>query len=235
LTDHGPSGVQNRVINPLSGDDGAGHDGVVNPANRQSGGDAVMDADIAKLLQRLQELETEFEETLDARREAFRYRFEKGRVIFERAAVAEHRKLKRNTLTFLRHSRFGPIILAPFVYMLIVPFLVIDFMAWIYQLVCFPVWGMERVRRDDYIRLDRHHLGYLNGIEKLNCLYCGYANGLIAYLQEVAGRTEQYWCPIKHAVRMKSSHRRYRDFIEYGDAEDFHERLVRFRKQLRKS
>ena len=39
--------------------------------------------------------------------------------------------------------------------------------------------------------IDRYALSYLNVIEKLNCVYCEYVNGLIAYVQEIAARTEQ--------------------------------------------
>jgi hypothetical protein len=53
---------------------------------------------------------------------------------------------------------------------------------------------------------DRYHLAYLNVLEKLNCAY---ANGLIAYVREIAGRTEQYWCPIKHARRVIGAHSHY--------------------------
>ena len=88
----------------------------------------------------------------------------------------------------------------------------------LYQWVCFRVYGVPRVRRQDYLIIDRHRLGYLNGIEKLNCVYCGYANGLFAYLREIAGRTEQYWCPIKHARKIRQPHSRYPRFLEYGDA-----------------
>ena len=100
--------------------------------------------------------------------------------------------------------------------------------------MCFTAWGIKPVRRADYIVLDRGNLAYLNAIEKLNCVYCGYANGLIAYVQEIAGRTEQYWCPIKHAMRTRSTHRRYRQFLEYGDAGGFRARLEEFRDQVRK-
>jgi len=46
--------------------------------------------------------------------------------------------------------------------------------------------------------LDRSKLHYLNALESLNCVCC-YANGLTAFVAEIAGRTEQHWCPIKHA------------------------------------
>ena len=99
----------------------------------------------------------------------------------------------------------------------------------VYQLICFPIYGIPRVPRARYFVIDRHHLAYLNGIEKLNCVYCGYANGLLAYAREIAGRTEQYWCPIKHAARLRAAHSRYHLFVDYGDAEGYHDQLPRLR------
>ena len=66
-----------------------------------------------------------------------------------------------------------------------------------YQFVCLKEYGIPEVRRSDYIDLDRHSLSYLNFIEKVNCVYCSYFNGLIAYVQEIAARTEQFWLPHK--------------------------------------
>ena len=194
-----------------------------------------MDGELDDLLNRLRQLEDEFEQKIESQRAVFRYQLEKGRVVFERGVLAEHRRIKTGLFRFLRESTVGSLLLSPFVYFLIFPLLLLDVSVSLYQLVCFSVWGIERAPRSEYIVLDRHHLAYLNAIEKLNCLYCGYANGLIAWVQEVAGRTEQYWCPIKHALRTRSAHRRYRNFLEYGDAEGFRTRLATFRDQVRRS
>jgi hypothetical protein len=59
------------------------------------------------------------------------------------------------------------------------------------QWVCFPIYGISRVQRHRYFAIDRHKLAYLNVIEKANCVYCSYANGLIGYVREVTARTEQ--------------------------------------------
>ena len=75
---------------------------------------------------------------------------------------------------------------------------------------------------------------YLNIIEKFHCTYCEYANGLIAYLREIIGRTEQYFCPIKHARKILGTHARYNRFLDYGDAQDYEARLEAFRKALGK-
>src|SRR4029079_2678571 len=95
---------------------------------------------------------------------------------------------------------------APIIYSLVVPVAILDLWITVYQQLCFPVYGIARVRRSGYIVIDRHHLGYLNGIEKLNCMYCSYANGVFGYVREIAGRTEQYWCPIRHAKRIRNPH-----------------------------
>jgi hypothetical protein len=126
------------------------------------------------------------------------------------------------------------VLTAPVIYSLAVPFVVMD--AWVsfYQAVCFRAWGIARVRRSRYFAIDRHKLAYLNGIEKLNCLFCSYANGLIAYVREIAARTEQYWCPIHHARRVRHPHDYYKAFAPYGDPEAYHRVLPRLRQSLRK-
>jgi hypothetical protein len=102
----------------------------------------------------------------------------------------------------------------------------------LYQFVCLPLYGIARVRRRDYMVFDRSHLGYLNLLEKINCAYCSYANGLASFLKEVVGRTEQYWCPIKHARRLLQAHPYYSGFVDYGDAQAYREQLENFHAKL---
>jgi hypothetical protein len=92
---------------------------------------------------------------------------------------------------------------------------------------------MPCVPRRPYFTVDRHKLAYLNGIEKLNCTFCSYANGLIAYVREVAARTEQYWCPIKHARAIPAPHQRYHAFLDYGDAPGYRKKLPALRHAMR--
>ena len=119
----------------------------------------------------------------------------------------------------------------PIIWICLVP-VFLDLSVTFYQIICFPIYGMPKVKRSEYIIIDRHSLQYLNIIEKLNCSYCGYFNGLIAYIQEIAARTEQYWCPIKHARKLAAIHSRYHKFLEYGDCKDYQERLAALRKDL---
>jgi len=185
-----------------------------------------------RLLTRIRELQDELEAEFERRRTAFRYSLENGRVVFEAEARRRHREMRVRLLTFLRRARPMTVITAPVIYAMIVPFALLDLFVTIYQRICFPVYRIERVRRADFIRIDRHHLAYLNALERLNCVYCGYCNGLIGYVQEIAGRTEAYWCPIKHAARVGAHHAYYAQFVDYGDADSYREGLAASRARV---
>ena len=191
-----------------------------------------MSTQTERLLARIRARQDEIEAQIKHGRERFRYRLENSRVVFEAEMRQRHRAFRVKLSTFLRQARPMVIITAPVIYAMIVPFALLDLFVTVYQRVCFPVYGSERVKRGDFIRLDRHHLAYLNGVQKLNCTYCGYANGLIGCVQEIAGRTEAYWCPIKHAARVGGAHPHYVGFLDYGDAENFETGLARSRKAV---
>ena len=185
-----------------------------------------------EVLDRIRELEADLEREVAAAQERWHYRIEAGRIRFEAEVHRRHRRMRTSIRRFLRESYLPSILSAPVIYSLAVPLLLLDAWLWLYQRICFPIYGIARVRRRDYIAVDRRKLAYLNGIEKVNCDYCGYANGLLGYAREVAARTEQYWCPIRHAQRVRAPHPRYRDFVEYGDADGYKRQLPVLRKEL---
>ena len=182
---------------------------------------------LESLQKRLREMQEAVQAEIEERRAEFRYRVERGRVVFEDDMRRRHRELREGWLSFLSRTRPLVVLTAPVIYGVIVPLVLLDLCVMIYQAVCFPVYGIEKVRRADYIAIDRHQLAYLNWLQKLNCIYCGYANGLMGYAREVAARTEEYWCPIKHARRIEEPHRHYGSFAEFGDGEGFRENLSR--------
>ncbi len=194
-----------------------------------------MPSTIETLVARIHELQDELEEEIGRRGERFRYTLRQGRVEFEDEARRRHREMRVRLGTFLRQTRPLVVLTAPVIYAMIVPFVLLDLFVTIYQAVCFPVYGIPKVRRRDHIRIDRHHLAYLNALQKLNCVYCGYANGLVAYVREIAGRTEAYWCPIKHAARVDGRHGHYAGFLDYGDAEGFEDGLAASRERVSKT
>ena len=146
---------------------------------------------------------------------------------------AEQRAFRTSLFSYLASARLLSVLTAPLIYSLVLPLALLDLWATLYQQVCFRAYGIPRVRRADFIVVDRHVLPYLNAIEKLNCAYCGYGNGVIAYVREIASVTEQYWCPIKHATTGLGLHHRYPDFAPHGDAAAFREQLESLRDTLR--
>ena len=192
-----------------------------------------MPSHVDELLERMAVLERQVQVELNRAREEWRYRIEAGRVRFEHDVHAAHKRLKQSVPRFLRESDAIKIATAPVIYSLVLPIALLDLWVTVYQAICFRAYGIARVKRSAYVVVDRQHLAYLNGIEKLNCVYCGYANGVFAYVREVAGRTEQYWCPIRHARHVPAPHPHYRRFVDYGDAEGYKRRLIPLREELR--
>lgn len=189
-----------------------------------------MNARLNQLTAQIEALESQVEAEFSIQRANLRYGLEKGRIVFEEEIVRRHKELRIGLLAYLAKASPMVIVTAPVIYCGIIPLLLLDLFLIAYQAACFPAYGIDKVKRRDHFIFDRHHLGYLNALQKLNCAYCSYANGLISYAREIAGRTEQYWCPIKHARHVVGAHAKYRDFVEYGDAEAFEARLAELRK-----
>ncbi len=184
-----------------------------------------MDTRISEIVARMKALESELEAELDKTREDFRYRLEDRKVRFEHDILEQQRRFKENLVRYVVTAKPKHLLTAPFVYAVFFPMLLLDLFATLYQRVCFPIYGIPGVCRREYMIHDRHNLAYLNLLEKFNCFYCSYADGLMSYIKEIVGRTEQYWCPIKHARKVLAAHSRYSHFAEFGDAE-------RYRKEL---
>lgn len=188
-----------------------------------------MDTRIRELLQQIGSLEEDLRTALHERESRVHFIIRGKRIEFEREIRQTHQKLKRNFFRWLTTDRPQNLITGPIIYAMIVPLAVLDLFVTFYQASCFPIYGIAKVRRADYIVFDRRHLGYLNIIERFHCEYCSYASGLMAYLTEIIARTEQYFCPIKHARKVLGVHVHYARFLAYGDATDFHARLEAFR------
>lgn len=194
--------------------------------------DASAPDQIRGIIARIRTLEDELESAFEKARADLRLRFEHDKVVFEEHVLKRHRDLKVALVQYVRSAPLMVVLTAPFVYAVLIPVALLDVVVSLYQATCFPVYGIPKVRRADYILFDRQHLAYLNVIEKLNCGYCAYANGIFAYAREIGARTEQYWCPIKHARRLLSPHASYAGFAAYGDAESYHRELEELRRQL---
>lgn len=196
-----------------------------------------MKSTISEIAHRIADLERQLEralaEEIEAKSREFLYAVEQGKIAFTAEACELHRKVRQGVPAFLRDTPVLSLLVAPMIYSLIVPLMLLDAWIWLYQAVCFPVYGIARVERSRYMLMDRGHLRYLNVLERINCNYCSYANGLVAYAREVAARTEQYFCPIKHARRLFGAHARYHDFLDFGDARGYRSELFAIRAKLK--
>ena len=189
-----------------------------------------MNTRINEIVNRIKAMQLELEAELDHAREHLNYHLVNRKVRFEEGVRAQQRRFKINLLGYALFPRLRHVLVAPFVYSVLPALLLLDLLASLYHAVCFPLLGIPKVKRSDYFVYDRHHLAYLNLLEIVNCAYCSYGSGLISYVKEIVGRTEQYWCPIKHAQRVLAAHSHYANFTDYGDAEAYRRELDHIRQ-----
>jgi len=187
---------------------------------------------IQQVLAQMATLEDELRDALHEQEPRMLLDIRGKRVEFEQSVRQAHRRLKTGFFRWLVGNRPQNLITGPVIYSMIIPLLILDFSVTLYQALCFPIYRIAKVRRANYIVLDRHQLEYLNFFEKFHCNYCSYASGLVAYVYEVLARTEQYFCPIKHARRILGTHSRYRRFLDYGEAADYAAKVEAFRVAL---
>lgn len=184
------------------------------------------------LLGQIHELEKEFLRETQKKEQEFCYQVHAKRVQFTAAAKAQHQALRVSLHHYVRNSRFLVIVTSPIIWLCLLPIVIADLVGSFYQWICFPIYGIPKVRRSDYLNFDRHQLTYLNLAEKLSCEYCAYVNGILAYATEIAARTEQHWCPIKHAGCVKCAHSRYKKFIDFGDAKKYRAKIETIRRDF---
>ncbi len=193
-----------------------------------------MNPKISELLDRIQKMEQEIELEMTRKRAELQADFEETRVRFEHEVLEQQRRFKTGVIAYLLTANFMSVLTAPVIYALFFPLALLDVSITMYQHICFRAYGIPRVKRSDYFVYDRAHLAYLNLIEKINCAYCSYGNGVMAYGREVVARTEQYWCPIKHARKIMAAHLYYTGFVDFGDAQSYKDELENLRTELAK-
>ncbi len=158
-----------------------------------------IDALLDKLKQNERDIKRAIEKSIELKQWQFQFTISEGKITFEQSIRQMHLGKKISAFEYIKNAELGTLITSPVIYAMIFPLIFLDLTITLYQHICFRVYKIPRVQRADYIVVDRQYLSYLNIIEKLNCMYCGYGNGVAAYALEIIARTEQYWCPIKHA------------------------------------
>ncbi len=180
---------------------------------------------VEEILTQIKTLESELVDELKKKEKEFFYTIEDKKIKFEEEVIKEGRSRIVSSIAFISSFSIPAMLVLPFIWSMIIPAVILDISATIYQTVCFPVYKIPKVKRSDYVIMDRYNLFYLDRFEKINCWYCEYFNGVIAYVREMAARTEQFWCPIKHAQALKEKHSRYDTFFDFGDYLKYREEL----------
>jgi len=191
-----------------------------------------MAANIDELLYKIKSLQQELIEAIQSQQQNFAYEIQQKRIFFEKQVIQQHKRYLQQLFDYLKNAPLKHILSAPVIWAVFIPSILLDISVTLYQAICFPIYGIPKVNRADYIVFDRQYLNYLNIIEKMNCAYCSYFNGMIAYTQEIAARTEQFWCPIKHARHISTLHSRYQNFIDYGNAKSYRLHKQEIRKNF---
>jgi len=189
---------------------------------------------ISQILDQITSLENELHAAVEQHEGQLRYRIEDKRVMFEQAVNEAHLKLKTGVFRWLMTVRPQNYLTMPIIYGMLIPIVFLDLFVNLYQMICFTIYGVAKVKRANYFIMDHQQLAYLNIIEKIHCMYCSYAVGLLGFASEVTARTEQYFCPIKHSRKVLGAHSHYKHFLDYGDADNLHERINELRAALAK-
>ena len=171
---------------------------------------------------------------IDKQESHISYEIKNGYVTFEKEVLAKQRENMKNLLSWFMEVPLLHFLTAPLIYAMVIPAILFDVLLFVYPHIAFRVFKFEFIKRSDYMHFDHHYLGYLNIIEKLNCLYCSYFNGLMLYGSAIAGRTELFFCPIKHAKKVVSQHKFYEEFLSYGDEVEYQKKLKELRKNSQK-
>ena len=191
-----------------------------------------MNRTINNIIDEMRDLEEELEALIGKQQRDFLYNIKGAKIEFEKTILAQQKAFKMSLAQWLKASSIRSILSIPFIYGMLIPIAFMHITIEVYQAICFPLYNIPKVKRADYFIADRQQLPYLNIIEKFNCAYCSYGNAVIAYTREIIGRTELYWCPIKHAKKILGTHKHYQQFVDFGDFESYHKKTEKLRSEL---
>jgi len=192
-----------------------------------------MDKRVNEIIAQIKTLEDELLDELQHKEKEFFYKIDNEKIKFEEEVIKKGKMKIISSIKYLSSFPVLALFTIPFIWGMMLPTFIVDIFATIYQSICFPIYKIPKVKRKDYVIMDRYNLFYLDRVEKINCWYCEYFNGVIAYVREIAARTEQFWCPIKHSKVLKDRHSRYEMFFDFGDFMKYREDLKRRRSDFK--
>lgn len=180
-----------------------------------------MKSRINKILEEINNKKIELKKEYSKLKEKYWFKIEGKKIVFSSDIKQKNKIFKKSLADTIFSAEVREVLSIPFIYMMIIPAVILDLFLILYQNIAFRLYKIPLVKRKDYMIFDRKSLDYLNILQKFNCIYCSYVNWLFQYAVEVWWRTEKYWCPIKHAKKKKWEHDWERYFADYWDPEEF--------------
>ena len=98
-------------------------------------------------------LEDELRIALKEQQSSIFFQVNGKRVEFEQSIKEAHLRFKKNFFRWLITDRPQNLITGPIIYAMIIPLVITDIFITFYQLTCFPIYGIKKVKRGDYIIL----------------------------------------------------------------------------------
>ncbi len=190
-----------------------------------------MNDKIKEMIEEIETMKKRLGEEIVKQEEHASYKIRNGYVEFEKEMFEKQKANMMHLWDWFKEIPLLQLFSAPVIYAMVVPAVILDIMLFIYHNVVSRVFKIQFGKRSDYIVFDRQYLGYLNIVEKLNCLYCAYFNGVMQYAAAIAGRTEFYFCPIKHAKKIAYKHEFYDAFLPYGYGDAYQKKLKEIRSK----
>ncbi|MEQ8200586.1 MAG: hypothetical protein ABRQ24_04070 [Syntrophomonadaceae bacterium] len=184
-----------------------------------------MDSKIRQIQQKIDELEAALQHEYEFLAEKYGFSIHQKRIEFLHTFRERNKTFRIPAWKYAIPVNIRHVLSIPFIYMMVVPTIILDLFLTMYNWTALPLYRIPVVKRRDYIVYDRQFLDYLNWIQKINCVYCTYVNGVFAYAVELGGRTERYWCPIKAAKKRPARNNWYSDYADYGSPEQWLEKF----------
>ena len=184
---------------------------------------------IKEMVEEIEAMKAKLVAEIKAHEKDISYEIKNGYIKFEKEILDKQRENMKNLFLWFSEIPLLHLLVAPIIYAMAIPAVLFDLILFFYQQTIFRVYKFEFIKRSEYIVFDRQYLGYLNSIEKFNCMFCSYFNGLMQYASAIASRTELYFCPIRHAKKIAYEHKHYHHFLAYGDDEKYQEKLKELR------
>lgn len=194
-------------------------------SSAQANNPSPMRTSIQDILANIEKLNAELREEYDRLAEKYGFAFRKRRVVFLEEFRKRNKEFKFPTWKYVIPTNIRHVLSIPFIYWVFPIAVAFDIAITLYQWIAFTLYRIPRVKRSEYFIYERRFLDYLNIVQKINCLYCSYFNWLAGYAVEIGSRTERFWCPIKAAHKPKFSHDWYKDFADYGNPEEWNEKM----------